>query len=101
MSSKVVLSFIAPSRQAAFAICVAREVLCFKKRPDLGSSVNLLRFLQSVLKKILCWGRPRPESQKLSVEEDTHHLLSLYFCHFFALPLPGLQSDPGIFPTRG
>ena len=42
---EVNLSFIVPSTQAAFAICIAREILCFKKLPALGSSVHMLRFL--------------------------------------------------------
>ena len=50
-SSKVILSFIVPSTQAAFAIFIAREILCFKKLPALGSSVHMLRFLQSLLIK--------------------------------------------------
>ena len=29
ISSKVILSFIVPCTQAAFAICIAREILCF------------------------------------------------------------------------
>ena len=29
-------------------------------------------------KKVLCWGRPRPEIQKLAVEKDIHHLQDLY-----------------------
>ena len=45
------MSFIVPSTQAAFAIFIAREILCFKKLPALGSSVHMLRFLQSLLKK--------------------------------------------------
>ena len=31
-------------------------------------------------KKLLCWGRPRPEFQKLAVEKDIHHLQDLYTC---------------------
>ena len=46
--------------------------------------------------KIRCWGRPRPESQKLVVEKGTHHLLSLYNRHFFAHPLQQLQTDPAL-----
>ena len=34
-----------------FVICIAREIFCFKKLPVLGSSVHMLRFLQSLLKK--------------------------------------------------
>ena len=55
-------------------------------------------------KKLLCWGRPRPEFQKLAVEKDIHHLQDLYNFQFFALPL---QRQPyqgykqtGINPTR-
>ena len=54
-SSKVVLSFIVPSTQAAFAIGIAREILCFTKLPALGSSVHMLGFLQSLLKKTFYW----------------------------------------------
>ena len=95
---KIILSFIVPSTQAVFAICLAREILFFKKLPALGSSVHMLRFLQSLLKKFLCWGRPRPEFQKLAVEKDIHHLQDLYTCQFCALPLQsqpcqGLQTD--------
>ena len=56
----------------------------------------MLRFLQSLLKMLLCWGRPRPEFQKLAVEKDIHHLQALYTCQFFALPLPGVQTDPAL-----
>ena len=59
-SSKVILSFIVPSTQAAFAICIAREILCFKKQSALGSSVHMLRFLQSLLKKISVLGPAAP-----------------------------------------
>ena len=45
ISSKIILSLIVPSTQAAFAICIAREILCFKKLPALGSSVRMRRFL--------------------------------------------------------
>ena len=65
ISSKVILSFIVLSTQAAFAICIAREILGFKKLPALGSSVHMLRFLQSLLKKTSVLGPPRPEFQKL------------------------------------
>ena len=60
ISSKVILSFIVPSTQAASAICIAKEILCFKKLPDLGSSVHMLRFLQSLLKKISVLGPAAP-----------------------------------------
>ena len=59
ISSKVILSFIVPSTQAAFAICIAREILCFKKLHALGSSVHMLRILQSLLKKNFCAGAGR------------------------------------------
>ena len=87
ISSKFVLSFTVPSTQAAFAICIAREILCFKKLPALGSSVHMFRFLQSLLIQFFYWGRPRLEFQKLAVEKDINHLQDLYTCHFFALPL--------------
>ena len=47
--------------------------------------------------KIKCWGRPRPESQKLVVEKGTHHLSSLYNRHSFAHPLQQLQTNPALF----
>ena len=97
--SIVVLSFIVSSTQAAFAICIAREILCFKNLPALDSSVHMLRFLQSLLKKILCWGRPRHKPQKLAVEKDTHHLLDFYTCQFFAFLLQR-QPYQGYIQTR-
>ena len=56
ISSKIIFSLIVPSTQAAFAICIAREMLCFKTLPALGSSVLMLRILQSLLKKISVLG---------------------------------------------
>ena len=50
-------------------------------------------------KKLLCWGRPRPEFQKLAVEKDIHHLQDLYTCQFFALPLQR-QPYQGFKQTR-
>ena len=50
-------------------------------------------------KKNLCWGRPRPEFQKLAVEKDIHHLQDFYTCLFFALPLQR-QPYQGYKPTR-
>ena len=52
----------------------------------------------------LSWGRPRPETQKLAVEKDIHHLQDLYTCHSFALllqrqPYQGYKQT-GINPTR-
>ena len=49
-----------------FAICFARENLCFRKHPALSSSVHMLRFSKNLLKN-LHWGQPRPESQKSEV----------------------------------
>ena len=49
---KLFLSFIVPSTQTAFAICIAREIVSFKKLLALGSSVHMLMFLQSLLKKV-------------------------------------------------
>ena len=80
ITSKVLLLYVVPSTQTAFAICIARQILLLEKLPALGSSVQMLRFLEiSVL------GRASPESQKLVVEKDTH-LLDLYTCQFFLLP---------------
>ena len=102
ISSKVILSFIVPSTQAAFAICFAREILCFRKLPALGSSVHMLRFYKACSKKFLCWGRPSPESPKLAVEKDIHHLQDLY--NFLLFRFIGSQTRvtnrPGINPTR-
>ena len=59
-SSKVILPFNVPSTPAAFAICIASEILRFKKLPALGSSVHMLMFLQSLLKKISVPGPAAP-----------------------------------------
>ena len=73
--------------QAAFAICIAREILCFKSYLLWVPQCICLGSYKACSKKLLCWGRPHPESQKLAVEKDAHHLLSLYTCNFFALTL--------------
>ena len=85
ITSKVLLLYVVPSTQTAFAICIARQILLLEKLPALGSSVQMLRFLENVLEKISVLGRASPESQKLVVEKDTH-LLDLYTCQFFLLP---------------
>ena len=51
ISSTVYLSFIVPIMHAEFAICIVREIPCLKKLHELVSSVDMLRFLQSLLKK--------------------------------------------------
>ena len=93
----IMLSLIVPRTQAAFAICFAREILCFKKLPALGSSVHMLRFLQSLLEKNTV---RHPEYQKVAVEKDTHHLLDLYTCLFLLFRLSGSRTRvinrPGI-----
>ena len=57
----------------AFAICIARY--CLKKLPTHVSPHYILRFLQSLLKKIVL-GPAAPESQKLSIIHDKVFRLS-------------------------
>ena len=93
------MSIIVPNTQVGIAICIARDILCFKKLPPLGS-ICLISY-KICSNKFLCWGWPRPESQKLAVEKDTHHLIVLYICNFFcssasAAAVPGLRTDPAL-----
>ena len=59
ISSKLVFSFIVPSTQAAFAICIAREIICVRKLPALISSVHMHKFLESLFRKKLGPAAPR------------------------------------------
>ena len=97
--SKVFFVIYCSQSQGAFAICIAREILCFKSYLLWDPQCICLGSYKACSKKFLCWGRPHPESQKLAVEKDAHHLLSLYTCNFFrsyalAAAVPGLQTDP-------
>ena len=77
ISSKVILSFIVPGTQAAFAICKAREIkakefLCFKKLPAL----QLFKFINPSQQRIAWFQSDFNTRDELRSSELTHRFWS-------------------------